>query len=92
VKYDFSVSETHLDFSVSDSGIGIPAEKTYAVFDRFIQINSINKRTIEGSGLGLAISKAFVEMLGGKIRVKSEEEKGSTFYITIPIEHPQSLI
>jgi len=91
VKYDFSVSETHLYFSVTDSGIGIPADKMDAVFDRFVQINSTSKKTIEGSGLGLAISKAFVEMLGGKIWVESEEGKGSAFYITIPVEHPQSL-
>jgi len=55
------------------------------IFERFRQANETMTRTHEGSGLGLAISKAYVEMLGGKIWVESEVGKGSTFYFTIPI-------
>ncbi|MDP4277751.1 MAG: histidine kinase N-terminal 7TM domain-containing protein [Bacteroidota bacterium] len=87
VRFECVMDETHLIFSVSDSGIGIPKEKHKAVFERFIQVDSSRKRVYEGSGLGLAITKAYVEMLGGKIWLESEEGKGSTFSFNIPIEH-----
>ena len=74
---------TLVEFYVKDSGIGIPKNRQKAVFDRFIQADIEDKKANQGSGLGLAISKAYAEMLGGKIWVESEEEKGSTFYFTI---------
>ncbi len=73
-----------LEFYVKDTGIGIPKERHDAIFDRFIQADIANKMAHQGAGLGLAITKAYVEMLGGKIRVESEEGKGSTFYFTLP--------
>jgi PAS domain S-box-containing protein len=73
-----------LEFFVKDTGVGVPKEKQQAIFDRFIQANITDKRAFQGAGLGLSISKAYVEMLGGKIWVESEEGKGSTFYFTIP--------
>lgn len=73
-----------IEFFVKDTGIGIPKGKQEAIFDRFIQADISDKRTFQGAGLGLSISKAYVEMLGGKIWVESEENKGSTFYFTIP--------
>lgn len=74
----------NIEFFVKDSGIGISNSQKNVVFERFRQANESLTRSHEGSGLGLAISKAYVEMLGGKIRVESEEGKGSTFYFTIP--------
>jgi PAS domain S-box-containing protein len=74
----------NIEFFVKDSGIGISNSQKNVVFERFRQANETISRSHEGSGLGLAISKAYVEMLGGKIRVESEEGKGSTFYFTIP--------
>ena len=71
-------------FFVKDQGIGIPQNRLEAVFERFVQSDIGNTRAYEGSGLGLAISKAYVELLGGKIWVESEEGKGSTFYFTLP--------
>lgn len=73
-----------LEFYVKDSGIGIPKERQAAVFERFIQADITDKMARQGAGLGLAISKAYVEMLGGKIWVESQEEMGSTFYFTLP--------
>ncbi|MBN1650715.1 MAG: response regulator, partial [Bacteroidales bacterium] len=55
-----------------------------AIFDRFVQADIEDKQVYEGSGLGLAISKAYAEMLGGKIWLESEEKKGSHFYFTVP--------
>jgi len=73
-----------LEFFVKDSGVGIPADRMEAIFDRFVQADIGDKRAFQGAGLGLSISKAYVEMLGGKIWVESEEAKGSSFYFTIP--------
>ncbi|MGM0408445.1 MAG: hybrid sensor histidine kinase/response regulator, partial [Bacteroidota bacterium] len=74
-----------LQFYVKDTGIGIPVERQQAVFDRFIQADIADTRVFEGSGLGLAISKSYVEILGGKIWVESQEEKGSAFFFTLPL-------
>lgn len=73
-----------LEFFVKDTGIGIREEQLHIVFERFRQTNESISRNFEGAGLGLSISKAFVEMLGGKIWVESKKGKGSSFYFTIP--------
>jgi CheY-like chemotaxis protein len=77
-----------LEFYVKDTGIGIPAERQHAVFERFIKADILDKDASQGSGLGLSITKAYVEMLGGEIRVESKINRGSTFFFTLPlIEH-----
>jgi PAS domain S-box-containing protein len=75
---------SYIQFCVKDTGIGIPLEKQTAVFDRFIQADMSENRAYEGAGLGLSITKAYVEMLGGKIWLKSTPGEGSSFYFTIP--------
>ena len=72
-----------VEFYVKDSGIGIPKDRQKAIFDRFVQADIEDKQANQGSGLGLAISKAYAEMLGGKIWLDSEEDLGSIFYFTI---------
>ena len=71
-------------FFVKDTGIGIKGSQQKLIFKRFRQADLENKMALQGAGLGLSISKAFVKMLDGKIRVKSEEGKGATFYVSIP--------
>ena len=78
-----------LEFFVKDTGIGIPREKMETIFERFVQADNGDSRAFQGAGLGLSISKAYVEMLGGKIWIESEEGKGSTFYFTIPYNNEQ---
>ncbi|MCF8345127.1 MAG: response regulator [Bacteroidales bacterium] len=73
-----------LEFYVKDTGIGIPHDRQEAIFERFIQADIADKMAYQGAGLGLAITKNYVEMLGGKMWVESEEGKGSTFYFTLP--------
>ena len=73
-----------LEFYVKDTGIGIPENQKELIFERFRQGSESNNRGYEGSGLGLSISKSYVEMLGGRIWVESEEGRNSTFYFTIP--------
>ncbi|AUC83729.1 hybrid sensor histidine kinase/response regulator [Lacinutrix sp. Bg11-31] len=73
-----------IEFYVKDTGIGIPKSRQEAIFERFIQSDLSDEKSFEGAGLGLSISKAYVELLGGKIWVESKVKKGSTFYFTIP--------
>jgi PAS domain S-box-containing protein len=77
---------SHIELSVADTGIGIPANFLPLVFDRFSQRDSSSTRTHGGLGLGLAICKQLVELHGGSIRVSSPGEgKGSTFFVELPV-------
>lgn len=72
-----------IQFAVKDTGIGIPNNRINRLFKAFTQVNSSITRKYGGTGLGLAICKQLSELMGGKIWVESEENKGSTFYFTI---------
>jgi signal transduction histidine kinase/CheY-like chemotaxis protein/HPt (histidine-containing phosphotransfer) domain-containing protein len=72
-----------LDFSVKDTGIGIPQDKINTIFERFEQAGTEITRKFGGTGLGLNISKNLVELHGGKLEVKSVYGEGSEFYFTI---------
>jgi signal transduction histidine kinase len=74
-----------VEISVSDTGIGIAPEDQEAIFEEFRQVGSDYARKREGTGLGLTLTRKFVEMHGGKIWVKSEVGKGSTFTFTLPV-------
>ena len=69
---------------VIDQGIGIPMEELPKLFERYFRAS--NARVIAGTGLGLAIAKEMIEMHGGTLQVATDENKGSTFTITLPIE------
>jgi signal transduction histidine kinase/CheY-like chemotaxis protein len=73
-----------LTLAVSDTGIGIPADKIDHVFEEFTQADDSTTRDYGGTGLGLAISRRFCELLGGSLSAASETGKGSTFTIRIP--------
>jgi signal transduction histidine kinase len=75
--------ENGILFYVKDTGIGIPENKKKVIFDIFVQADNSLTREFEGVGLGLSISKAYVELLGGRMWVESDEKKGSDFYFTI---------
>jgi len=84
IEFGYEKKGKTLEFFVKDTGIGIPKDRLEAIFERFVQADIENKYAYDGAGLGLSITKAYVEMLGGKIWVESEEGKGATFYFTIP--------
>jgi CheY-like chemotaxis protein/two-component sensor histidine kinase len=79
-------SPGHIQFMVSDTGIGISEEAIGHLFERFYQVNTNSNYNTEGSGLGLSITKALVELLGGKIEVESKSDAGSKFSFLIPCE------
>jgi len=71
--------------SVEDNGIGIPEDKLDKIFEKFYRVDSSLTYEVSGTGLGLSIVKEIVELHGGKIWVESEEGRGSTFYVEIPL-------
>jgi PAS domain S-box-containing protein len=84
IEIGYDKTDNYLEFYVKDTGIGIPKDRQEAIFERFIQADVSDKLAQQGAGLGLSITKAYVEMLGGKIWVISDEELGSKFYFTLP--------
>jgi len=77
-------SNSSIRFSFEDTGIGIPEEKLSLIFNKFYQMNGTIRREHRGVGLGLTIVKELVELLGGKIEVKSKPGKGSLFCFSLP--------
>ena len=75
-----------LEFSVQDTGIGIPADKQRAIFDAFTQVDSSTTREYGGTGLGLTITRSLVEMMGGTIRVNSEVGRGTEFVFDLALQ------
>jgi signal transduction histidine kinase/DNA-binding response OmpR family regulator len=79
-------NDDYFEISVSDKGIGIPAEKLPYIFDRFYQADASDTRASEGTGIGLALVKELAELLGGSISVTSKENTGTTFRIQLPYQ------
>jgi PAS domain S-box-containing protein len=92
IRFGYKVADKCIEFFVSDTGIGIPEEQQQMIFERFRQGSEQLNRNYEGAGLGLSISRAYVQMLGGSIRVENAAGNGTVFLFTLPYEplHPVS--
>jgi hypothetical protein len=83
IECGYKLEGKQLNFYVSDTGIGIPHDKFETIFERFAQLNQSSIKNIGGTGLGLSIAKGLTGLLGGKMWVESELNKGTTFHFSI---------
>jgi two-component system sensor histidine kinase ChiS len=87
VSVEMAQGEDHtLQFSISDTGIGIPVERQQHIFESFTQVNGSMSRKHTGAGLGLAIARQLVELMKGKIWLESQPNLGGTFHFTLPFQ------
>ena len=87
VKVVLDADHQYFTVEVSDSGIGIPQEAIEHIYERFYRVDKSHSREIGGTGLGLAITRNVILMHRGSINVKSEEGKGTTFIVKIPLSY-----
>ena len=92
IRLEARVQDPFVMVSVSDTGVGIPAEEHESIFEKFHQVGATTKGVREGTGLGLAITKRLVEQHGGRIWVQSQPQQGSTFLFTLPMESAERRI
>lgn len=83
----YGVEDERIIFEVEDTGIGISPVDQQRLFEKFYKVESREKEQDQGTGLGLAIVKSIAEQHGGEVWVESELGKGSTFFISLPIQH-----
>lgn len=88
IKISFSIFKSNnILIKISDNGYGIPKPQQDRIFTKFFRADNVRLKSTEGTGLGLYIVKLIIDNYGGRIRFESEENKGTTFYITIPIKN-----
>ena len=87
-----SEEDISLHFSVRDTGVGIPQDKLKSIFEPFTQVDGSMSRKFGGTGLGLTISSRLVEMMGGRVWVESEHQKGSAFHFTCRVRQRKSAV
>jgi signal transduction histidine kinase len=85
------ITEAEVEFSVTDTGIGIASEHLSTLFSDFVQIDTRLQRRLRGTGLGLSLARKFAGLLGGRVGASSELGKGSRFWVAIPLRYPGGL-
>src|SRR4029453_18406727 len=91
VRIAAQMADAMFSVAVADTGPGIPPSEQARIFNEFHQVDSSNTKKKGGTGLGLAIAKRIVELHGGRIWVKSELGRGSTFQIELPVMAEQRI-
>lgn len=84
VELSYTIYKENITFAVKDTGIGMNQKQVSNLFNQFSKFEKDKQKLYRGAGLGLAISNQLTTLLGGKIRVESEPEKGSTFFVMLP--------
>ena len=77
--------EGTMQITVSDTGMGIPKSQQEKIFSKLFRADNVRAKDTEGTGLGLYIVKAILDEAGGSVKLESEENKGTTFYVTMPL-------
>lgn len=91
VTVDVGGDESHVQISITDTGIGIPREDQSHLFQKFYRVDNSDTREIGGTGLGLYLCRRLTETIGGRLWVESEYQQGSTFFVEIPrIAHDEA--
>ena len=85
--YSLNADHKYFYVKVADSGIGIPQESIEHIFERFYRVDKSHSREIGGTGLGLAIARNAIVMHRGAVKVYSEEGKGTTFTVRVPLNY-----
>ena len=80
-----SVSGTHAEVAITDTGLGIPADQQAHMFQKFFRVDAPDRAGIPGTGLGMYVTKQFIEGMDGTLRFESEHGKGTTFFFTVPL-------
>ncbi len=91
IEYGYIIRNADIEFFIRDTGVGIPKDKSEAIFARFQQADDSLSRQYGGAGLGLPIAKAYVDLMGGQMWFNSEVGKGTEFFFTIPFNNPRSV-
>jgi signal transduction histidine kinase len=86
IEVSLARTDSQVHIQVSDNGFGIEARHLEKIFERFYRVKTERTRYITGTGLGLPIARGLVEAMGGRIRVQSAPEQGSTFTVDLPIQ------
>ncbi len=81
----YAIKNKVFSFEVEDNGVGIPQEDQKHIFQKFFRSNNVLRYQTQGTGLGLYIAKSMIEKLGGTIGFRSQENKGSTFWFSLPL-------
>ena len=87
INFGYAIRNKDIEFYVTDTGIGIASELKEKIFERFRRGDISDTTEYEGVGLGLSITRAFVKMLGGKIWLESNQNKGTTFFFSLPFDN-----
>ena len=87
ISLKYNKIKKEIEFQIRDTGIGIPSDQQGRVFTKFFRASNVMRMETEGSGLGLFIAKNIIEAHSGKIWFESKENKGTTFYFTLPVKN-----